>query len=121
VSEIIKYLRTPHIEGSRLQPGDEDLSQIPFASIAGMKVVVEEKCDGSNAAISFNEVGNVLLQNRGHCLTGGYREKQFNLMKQWQLSIMMYFIVSWEADILCMANGCMLNILCFMIIFRIIF
>ena len=28
---MIKYPRTPHIEGSRLQPGDEDLSKIPFA------------------------------------------------------------------------------------------
>lgn len=27
--KIHKYPRTPHIEGSRLQPGDEDLSQIP--------------------------------------------------------------------------------------------
>ena len=32
--EIRKYPRTPHIEGSRLQPGDEDLSQIPFSEIA---------------------------------------------------------------------------------------
>lgn len=23
---ILKYPRTPHLEGSRLQPGDEDLS-----------------------------------------------------------------------------------------------
>lgn len=27
---IIKYPRTPHIQGSRLQPGDEDLRQRPF-------------------------------------------------------------------------------------------
>ena len=40
---IIKYPRTPHIQGSRLQPGDEDLRQRPFSDIAGRHVVLEEK------------------------------------------------------------------------------
>ncbi len=80
---IRKYPRTPHIEGSRLQPGDEDLSQIPFEAIAGRSLVVEEKCDGANSAVSFGEDGELLLQSRGHYLTGGYRERHFNLMKQW--------------------------------------
>ena len=69
---IIKYPRTPHIEGSRLQPGDEDLSQVPFSAIAGKHLVVEEKIDGANSAISFDPQGNLLLQSRGHYLTGGY-------------------------------------------------
>lgn len=80
---IRKYPRTPHIEGSRLQPGDEDLSQIPFTEIKGKHLVVEEKCDGANSALSFGEGGELLLQSRGHYLTGGYRERHFNLMKQW--------------------------------------
>ena len=80
---IIKYPRTPHIEGSRLQPGDEDLSQIPFDSIALRYIVIEEKIDGANAAISFNPEGELLLQSRGHYLTGGYRERHYNLFKQW--------------------------------------
>ena len=80
---IRKYPRTPHIEGSRLQPGDEDLRQIPFKTIAGKHLVVEEKCDGANSAISFDEDGEMLLQSRGHYLTGGYRERHYNLMKQW--------------------------------------
>lgn len=83
--EIHKYPRTPHIEGSRLQPGDEDLSQIPFSSIAGKNLVIEEKCDGANSAISFDENGELLLQSRGHYLTGGYRERHYNLMKQWAM------------------------------------
>ena len=78
-----KYPRTPHIEGSRLQPGDEDLSQIPFEVIRGKHLVVEEKCDGANSAISFDRNGELLLQSRGHYLTGGYRERHFNFMKQW--------------------------------------
>ena len=83
MSELKKYPRTPHIEGSRLQPGDEDLSQIPFGSIEGRYLVVEEKIDGANSAVSFSDDGELLLQSRGHYLTGGYRERHFALMKQW--------------------------------------
>ncbi len=78
-----KYPRTPHIEGSRLQPGDEDLSQIPFETVRGRHIVVEEKVDGANSAISFAPDGALLLQSRGHYLTGGYRERHYNLLKQW--------------------------------------
>jgi len=71
--ELIKYPRTPHLEGSRLQPGDEDLSQVRFSEIAGRHLAVEEKCDGANSAVSFSEDGELLLQSRGHYLTGGGR------------------------------------------------
>lgn len=81
--ELIKYPRTPHLAGSRLQPGDEDLSQIPFSDIRGKYLVVEEKCDGANTAVSFDQSGELLLQSRGHYLTGGYRERHYNLFKQW--------------------------------------
>ena len=80
---IIKYPRTPHIEGSRLQPGDEDLSQRSFAEIAGRHIVIEEKIDGANTAVSFTPGGELLLQSRGHFLTGGYRERHYDLFKQW--------------------------------------
>lgn len=81
--KLIKYPRTPHIEGSRLQPGDEDLSQIPFKVIRGKHIVVEEKVDGANTAVSFSPSGELFLQSRGHYLEGGYREKHYNLLKQW--------------------------------------
>ena len=80
---IIKYPRTQHIEGSRLQAGDEDLSQLPFEAFLGRHIVIEEKIDGANSAVSFDGEGNLLLQSRGHYLTGGYREKHYNLFKQW--------------------------------------
>lgn len=80
---IIKYPRTPHIQGSRLQPGDEDLRQRPFSDIAGKHVVLEEKIDGANSAISFTDDGELRLQSRGHFLMGGYRERHYDLMKQW--------------------------------------
>ena len=81
--DLIKYPRTHHLEGSRLQQGDEDLSQIPFSTIRGKYLVIEEKVDGANCAISFNENKELLLQSRGHYLTGGYRERHFNFLKQW--------------------------------------
>lgn len=83
MNSIIKYPRTPHIVGSRLQPGDEDLSQIPFSVIENKYIVIEEKVDGANSAISFDENGEILLQSRGHYLTGGYRERHYNLFKTW--------------------------------------
>ncbi len=83
MNTILKYPRTPHLEGSRLQPGDEDLSQVPFSYLQGRHLVVEEKIDGANSAISFSPEGELLLQSRGHYLTGGYRERHYNLMKQW--------------------------------------
>ena len=61
----------------------EDLSQIPFSCIRGRHLVVEEKIDGANSAISFEADGQLRLQSRGHYLTGGYRERHYNLMKQW--------------------------------------
>ncbi len=80
---IIKYPRTPHLEGSRLQPGDEYLSQVPFGEILGKNIVIEEKIDGANTAVSFDGEGNLLLQSRGHYLDGGWRERHYNLFKQW--------------------------------------
>ncbi len=81
--QLYKYPRTRHIQGSRIQPGDGDLNNVPFKKIQHKYVVVEEKVDGANAAISFNADGKLLLQSRGHYLTGGARERHFNLFKQW--------------------------------------
>ena len=83
MEKIRKYPRTPHIQGSKLQSGDEDLSQIPFSQIKGKRIVVEEKIDGANSGISFSSDGKLLLQSRGHYLQGGYRERHYNLLKTW--------------------------------------
>jgi hypothetical protein len=82
-----KYPRTPHLQGSRLQSGDHDLAQVPFDELKGRFLVVEEKLDGANAAISFDADGTLRLQSRGHYLTGGPREKQFGLFKAWAASV----------------------------------
>src|SRR5215475_15566873 len=83
MDQIYKYPRTHHIEGSGLQPGDEDLSIVPYHEFAGRYLVVEEKMDGANSAVSFSPDGQLLLQSRGHYLVGGEREKHFDLFKAW--------------------------------------
>ena len=79
---LLKYPRTAHLEGSRLQAGDSDDGQVPLSALHGMQVVNEEKLDGANAAVSFTSAGE-LLQSRGHYLAGGAGERQFNLFKHW--------------------------------------
>lgn len=56
---------------------------MPFARLAGHPLVVEEKVDGANAALRFETDGRLLLQSRGHYLTGGRRERHFDLFKRW--------------------------------------
>ncbi len=83
MTSLRKYPRTRHLQGSRLQPGDEDLDAVPVAALRGRHVVIEEKLDGANAALSFDASGALLLQSRGHYLTGGPREKHFAVLKTW--------------------------------------
>lgn len=83
IEPIHRYPRTHHLEGSRLQPGDHDLAQIALATLCGTYCVIEEKLDGANAGMSLGDDGRLRLQSRGHMLTGGAREKHWDLFKQW--------------------------------------
>lgn len=80
---IFKYPRTPHLTGSRLQPGDDDLRSIAAEVLGERGLIVEEKVDGANSALSFEADGTLLLQSRGHYLDGGPRERHFALLKSW--------------------------------------
>jgi hypothetical protein len=84
--EILKYPRTPHLEGSRLQPGDEGQDHVRLATLLSEHAVIEEKLDGANTAISFTGAGKLLLQSRGHYLTGGGRDRQFAQLRQWAVA-----------------------------------
>jgi RNA ligase len=55
----------------------------PLHELEDRHLVIEEKMDGANSAISFDTTGQLLLQSRGHFLNGGPREVQFNLFKTW--------------------------------------
>ena len=80
---LLKYPRTPHLQGSGLAAGDKET--IPYKRLTGRHIVVEEKLDGANVGISFEQ--EVLhLQSRGHYLNlhqVGGRERQFNYFKLW--------------------------------------
>jgi hypothetical protein len=82
MEQIYKYPRTRHIEGSGLQ-ADDDPVTAPWAELAGRHLVVEEKMDGANCGLSFGRDGRLRLQSCGHYLTGGPRERQFDLLKGW--------------------------------------
>ena len=77
---MFKYPKTMHLEQSRLQSGDAQ-ERIKFSSLLGKNIVIEEKVDGANAGISF-ERGELRLQSRGHYLTGGARERHYELFKR---------------------------------------
>ena len=95
-SDFIKFPRTPHLVGSKLGEGDEDLSKIPFEHIFSKHIVIEEKIDGANCGISFDSTGKLLLQNRGHYFYGGYKERHYDLFKRWahQNSALLYSVLS---------------------------
>ncbi|CTQ55741.1 hypothetical protein LP7551_04287 [Roseibium album] len=82
IMELIKYPRTRHLEGSRLQIGDLSDDQ-RIADLAGKLLIVEEKVDGANCALSYEADAIPRLQSRGHFLTGGHRERHFDLFKTW--------------------------------------
>lgn len=81
MNTIVKYPRTRHIESSGLQKGD-DLEIVKFENLIGKTLVVEEKQDGANTAVSFDQNGSILLQSRGHYLTGG-DWPEFDQFKMW--------------------------------------
>lgn len=87
MNDFVGYPRTPHIEGSKLQPGDSDSDQTTIRDIVddypGAFWFNEEKLDGANCAVSYDDELNQQLQSRGHYLTGGARERQFGLLKEW--------------------------------------
>lgn len=80
---LFKYPSTAHLQGSRLQAGDDDHAQVPYTALAGRFIVVEEKMDGANSGIRFDANYALWTQSRGHYLTGGGREKHFDVFKAW--------------------------------------
>ena len=85
---IAKYPRTPHLEGSGIQAGD-DPNVVPDRDLAALPDLVwmaEEKLDGANAGLSFDAAGRLRLQSRGHFLDVDgrpHRERHFNDLKTW--------------------------------------
>lgn len=77
---LVKFPRTPHLLGSALQRGDEDLPTVKLDAFRGAHLVVTEKVDGTNLGLRFDDGGRPWLQSRGHLIGS---EAQFDLLKQW--------------------------------------
>ncbi|WP_452101206.1 RNA ligase family protein [Catellatospora bangladeshensis] len=83
---IVKYPRTPHLAGSRLQPGDEDLAQVPFAQLRAAR--------GRRGEAGRRERGHQLHRRRraapavARALPDrGPRERQFAVLKSWAATV----------------------------------
>lgn len=80
---LYRYPRTKHVEGSAVQPGDDDLDLVSFADFGGGHVVVTEKIDGANAAMSFTDRGRLLLQSRSRYLDDVTRTGPYAGFREW--------------------------------------
>ena len=76
---IIKFPRTPHLEGSTLQAGDGDLPRVRLEALVGDEVIVTEKLDGVNVGLRFDAAARPWLFSRGHFLGS---EPWFDRLKQ---------------------------------------
>ncbi len=68
-----KFPKTPHLLWLSTQPVRDDkvMSHAEAeAFLASGELVVEEKVDGANLGLSFDESGRLLAQNRGNFLSG---------------------------------------------------
>jgi hypothetical protein len=83
---FLRYPRTFHLEGSRLQRGDSLADQVPLRKLAGRWAVLEEKIDGANSGLSFSSGAELLLQSRGHYLLEGAVARQFRPFVTWARS-----------------------------------
>lgn len=66
-----KFPRTPHLFGSMSTRDDRVLSEADTARVLSKPLSVDEKIDGANVGISFDDEGELVVQNRGHYLGPG--------------------------------------------------
>lgn len=80
---FVKYPRTPHLFGSRGTEDDRHLNErASVRFLADESLIIEEKLDGTNVGIHFDEKGEMKLQCRGHLICEGMHP-QYDLFKQW--------------------------------------
>lgn len=80
---FVKYPRTPHLFGSKGTDDDKHLGEkASRAFIADDSLIIEEKLDGTNVGLHFDERGDLVLQCRGHEIREGMHP-QYDLFKQW--------------------------------------
>lgn len=80
---FLKFPSTPYIEmDKKLDRKDKILNAEEITQILSCEVRIEEKIDGANLGISFNDEGKLLLQNRGSYLYPPL-EGQWKILSEW--------------------------------------
>jgi hypothetical protein len=79
-----KFPTTPHLLwlGSVAAREDKVLSRTEAEEFLRVPVTIEEKVDGANLGVSFDDQGNLIAQNRGNVLEQGMKG-QFAPLWQW--------------------------------------
>lgn len=84
MADFFKFPSTVHLAFLGKQGVREDKCMSPQERdefLAG-EIIVEEKVDGANLGVSFDDGGNVFLQNRGHRLTAPL-DGQWRPLRRW--------------------------------------
>lgn len=84
MKEYFKFPSTKHIvlpENERIRK-DKVMSDEDIAEMLRHELIIEEKVDGANLGISFNDNGDICLQNRGDWLLPPW-EGQWEKLKVW--------------------------------------
>ncbi len=82
--EFFKFPRTPHLfvlPGAYIRD-DKMMSNAEEMEFLAQPIIVEEKVDGANIGISFNEKGDIQFQNRGNYIKPG-DHPQFEPIWEW--------------------------------------
>lgn len=84
MADFFKFPSTVHLAflGTRQVREDKCMSPQERADFLSSEIVVEEKVDGANLGISFDQNGNVICQNRGHRLVEPF-DGQWKPLKRW--------------------------------------
>jgi len=83
-TEFFKFPSTPHLtvpKGVRVR-AEKVLNQDEIEGFLSSEIVIEEKIDGANLGVSFNQHGEIRIQNRGSYLTEPY-EGQWKTLRDW--------------------------------------
>lgn len=83
-NNFFKYPTTPHLKllGDVVVRDDKVMSETEMNVFLGGEIIIEEKVDGANLGISFDDDGNVRAQNRGGYLNMPYTG-QWKKLPEW--------------------------------------
>lgn len=84
MTDFVRFPHTFHVAwlGNNVPRDDKILSQKAILALMSGDVIVEEKIDGANIGMSFDDSGNLRVQNRGQYLETPYKG-QFSRLSAW--------------------------------------